>query len=385
MVALASASTAFAAAPPHALTEALQRQLARAAAEHPEIPGIALAIFSPGRKERWSGAAGKTAIGGAEALTPDHPFRIASITKVFVAATILRLHEQGRLAVTEPILPYIAPQTGDRLRRGGHDPATIRIDHLLTHSSGMADHTTAAPFLAATLGKGGHRWTRAEQLEILASQQRPVAPPGTAFHYSDTGYVLLGEIIERVTGETLAAAVRREMQFARLRLDSTWWEGVERAPSHLKPRARQYQGRTDVTDLDPSFDLFGGGGLVSTTDDLARFFAALLTGQLFDRPQTLALALAAPNIDPGPRRQIHALVPFIVAVGDHLCWQHGGHWGSMALYCPDLDLAIAYTVNQNESSLYRDLLHDLAGLIDGAPAWNRRKAAISVLSPNQAK
>ncbi len=249
-------------AAPDPLPRALQAAIDKAVAANPDVPGITLSYSAAGGRQQWSGSAGRTAIGGKDALQPDQPFRIASITKLFVAATILRLHEQHRLAVTDTIMAYISPETAGQLRRAGYDPAVIRIDQLLTHSSGMADHTTEPGFLAATLVAGGHHWTRAAQLDILA-RQKPLGAPGVAFHYSDSGYVVLGEIIERATGKPLAAAVREQLQFRKIGLASTWWEQAEPAPPGVKPRAHQYQGDLDVTELDASFDLYGGGGRVS--------------------------------------------------------------------------------------------------------------------------
>ncbi len=352
--------------PPAALTHALQMAMDKAVAANPDVPGIQMTYYALGRGEEWSGAAGKVAIGGSESLTADRPFRIASVTKLFVAATILRLHEQRRLAVTDTIEAYLSPETAAQLRRAGNDPAAIRIDQLLTHSSGMADHTFAPLFLDKTLGATGHHWTRIEQLEVLATEMKPVGKPGEAFHYSDSGYVVLGEIIERKTGKPLAAAVRELLNFKALGLNSTWWEAVEPVPAGLKSRSHQYHGTQDVTDIDPSFDVYGGGGLVSTTGDLTHFLHALATGKVFARPETLALALAAPKIDLGERGMIHALVPFIMPLGKHLCWQHGGHWGTNAFYCPDIDVAIAYGTNQDASKLYRGLAEDLLPIIEAA-------------------
>ena len=91
--------------------------------------------------------------------------------------------------------------------------------------------------MSATCWPTRRTWTRGEQLRRYTSQPRPIGPPGAKFQYSDTGYVLLGEIIERAAGDSLAAVARREQGFDRLGLATTWWEIAEPAPAGIAPRA----------------------------------------------------------------------------------------------------------------------------------------------------
>ena len=132
---------------------------------------------------------------------------------------------------------------------------------------------------------------RAASSCAATSQPRPIGPPGAKFQYSDTGYVLLGEIIERTAGDSLAAVARRELGFDRLGLATTWWEIAEPAPAGA-PRARQFLGKRDVTDVSATMDLYGGGGLVMSARDLARWTADLFEGRVYERPATLAEMLA---------------------------------------------------------------------------------------------
>ncbi len=99
---------------------------------------------------------------------------------------------------------------------------------------------------------------------------KPLAKPGAEFHYADTGYILLGEILERRTGNSLATAYRTLLHFNKLGLADTYLETLEPKPARAKQRAHQYLGTIDAADFDPSFDLYGGGGLVSTVDDLGQ-------------------------------------------------------------------------------------------------------------------
>src|SRR5206468_13081783 len=118
---------------------------------------------------------------------------------------------------------------------------------------------------------------------------------GTDFHYSDTGYVLLGEILERQTGHSLAGAYRSLLGLDRLGLLHTYLETLEPTPAQATPRAHQYLGTTDTAGFDPSFDLYGGGGLVSTVNDLTRFYRARFGCPVCKNPRKRRTMLGNPR------------------------------------------------------------------------------------------
>ena len=116
---------------------------------------------------------------------------------------------------------------------------------LLLHTGGLFDYAESAAYDHINESDPGHQWTRAEQLRFATEHGNPVGKPGTKFNYSDTGYILLGEILERVSGEPLAAAVRNLLHFDRVGLDDTYWETLEPAPVGARPRAHQYYDTYD--------------------------------------------------------------------------------------------------------------------------------------------
>src|SRR5205809_483841 len=190
-------------------------------------------------------------------------------------------HLVHRFARAHPSFPGVA-----LLRGGGYAVDAIHVRNLLQHTSGLYDYADDHAFQAFVVSHPRHRWTRAEQIQFAMTHGKPLFPPGTDFHYSDTGYILLGEILERVTGQGLGAAYRSLLHFDRLGLGQTYLETLEPKPPHAAPRAHQYLGGIDTAGFDPSFDLYGGGGLVSTVRDLDRFHRALLTGQVHEKPAT---------------------------------------------------------------------------------------------------
>jgi D-alanyl-D-alanine carboxypeptidase len=324
----------------------LQAAVNRFAAAHPSYPGVALAVRSP--RLAWVGTAGHEALGSKQRLDPGAGFRVASVTKTFTAASILRLVEDGRVALDHPIAEYLAPPTLTVLRRDGYDVNAIRVRHLLMHTSGLYDYASDPGFVNYVLTHGRHHWTRLEQVRFAMTHGKPYAPPGAEFHYSDTGYVLLGEILERRTGRGLAAAYRRLLNFKKLGLVGTYLEALEPRPQAARPRAHQYYETIDATTFDPSFDLFGGGGIVSTVGDLARFYSDLLDGRVFRKATTLRTMLGKPN----PRRVADAgMGIFSVELGGpagEACWGHSGFWGTTVVDCPRSGVTFALAVNQGE-------------------------------------
>jgi len=323
----------------------LARRIAADLRRHPEIPGEAVAMESA--RVQAAGAAGYADRATKEPLTVDTPFRIASVTKTFVAATVLKLTEQGRVDLDAPIDRYLSPATIALLGGDGYDTGAITVRHLLGHTAGLFDYAGSVAYDDRTTADPGHVWTPQEQLRFAVDHGDPLADPGREFHYSDTGYVLVGEILERVTGTDLPTAVRTTLDFAGLGLDHTWWEGLEAAPAGLPPLAHQYYGREfDGANLDPSYDLFGGGGLVSTVGDVTTFFRALFDGRVLQPAGLRAMT----TVSTAGRSDAAALGLFRHRIAGTECWGHPGYWGTVAYACPDLDLAFAITTNQADES-----------------------------------
>lgn len=333
------------------MRDVLQALVDRDVVTYTEMPGRLLRVVAQGIDVEVAAGVADRATG--EPLTPGRRFRIASVTKTFVAASALRLHEDDLLRLDDPIERLVADETVELLRAGGYDPGAITTRHLLTHTSGVYDFAADAygsdtddGYVAACLADPSHRWTRTEQLRFAIDHGEPYGEPGTVFCYSDTGANLVGEIVERLTGTTLGAAIRDLVGFDRLGLRHTYHESVEPAPAELPPRAGQYEGDVDVWTYDPSVDLWGGGGLVSTCADLARFFRALLRDDVFHEPTTLATMCTLPNTPAhaleADAREAATTGMFVVRreVDGRIFWGHGGYWGTMVVTCPELDLTI---------------------------------------------
>lgn len=320
----------------------------------PTMPARLLHVLAPGLGVDVEVAAGVADLATGEPLAPGSRFRIASVTKPFVAAAALRLVEDGRLSLDGTISALLAGDYDDLLRSGGYDTDAITLRHLLTHTSGIYDFAADAydagisdGFEAQALADPKRRWTRFEQIGFAVSHGHPYGPPGTVFAYSDTGACLVGEILERTTGMTMGAAIRDLVGYERLGIVHTWQETVEPEPPDLPALSHQYEKGMDVADMDASVDLYGGGGLMSTCRDLARFFRALLRGGVFHDPATLATMTTTLEGVPLSEEagwpedpSSHGMFLFRREIGGETWWGHGGYWGTTVYTCPARDVTI---------------------------------------------
>ena len=357
--------------------EARLRELAdRDLADWPTMPSRSVHVLAPGR-----GVDVEVAVGVADTATgapavPGSRFRIASVTKPFVAAATLRLVEEGRFGLDDPIAGLLGDGSVSLLREGGYDPDAITVRHLLTHTSGIVDFAADAydpsidGFTKAVYADPRHRWTREEQVRFAMTHGRPYGAPGTVFGYSDTGACLAGEIVERATLTTMGAAIRELVGYERLGLRTTWQETIEPEPADLPPLSHQYEGAWDVADFDASVDLYGGGGLMSTCADLARFLRGLFAGTVFRDEATLATMTTTVDVplaegvgdDDDPRAA--AMYLFRAHRGGHVWWGHAGYWGTTAYTCPSLDVTVVACHQRSDMPTGFDRLRILADVLD---------------------
>jgi D-alanyl-D-alanine carboxypeptidase len=245
----------------------------------------------------WTGVTGLArVVPPAPMRVADH-FRAGSIVKPFVAVVVLQLVEEKRLSLDDR-LPRVLPAS---VARRFDYASQVSVQMLLNHRSGIPEWETQAVDVEVALHPA-KVWTAAEFLDLAAAQP-PLFAPGTSYHYSNTDYILLGLIIERVTGRSWRREVTRRV-ISPLRLAGTSLP----APRHRSmpnPYARGYAGlgarRFDLSHVDPSFaGSSGASALITTVGDLARFADALLAGRLFRHRSTLREMLAfAPAPDVG--------------------------------------------------------------------------------------
>jgi D-alanyl-D-alanine carboxypeptidase len=340
------------------------------AANTTKVPGLILRVEAPSLGLAWSGAVGSFDKATGEKLRAEHTVRMASNTKTYIATAILRLVEQGRIGLDSAAARYSTTASVAALRRGGYDPATITIRHLLNHTSGLFDYAMAEAYFNAVSRDFSHRWTRQEQLGYAVDSGKPVGKPAEVYHYSDTGYILLGEIIETVSGKPMGTAVRELIGFDRLGITSTYFESLDSVPPGTPARAHQYLDTADTYHLDPSHDLYGGGGLVSNVENMARFYRALVRGEIFEKKETLdAMLLMTPQSEKD-RPGGYGMGIGRSKMGELTCYGHSGYWGTAVRHCPEADLTVAVAMNRSpmESAPMGPLANAAVKLVTAAMA-----------------
>jgi D-alanyl-D-alanine carboxypeptidase len=231
-----------------------------------------------------------------------------------VATVVLQLVAEGRVELDAPIERYLP----GLLRANGNDGREITVRQLLQHTAGLPD------FDSAIFEPGGYRAHRfdhhtPEELIRDGTAQPRLSAPGTEFHYSTTGYVVAGLLIEQVTGKPYAREISRRI-LEPLRLTGTSLPGDR--PVIERPRLRGYRDGTDVTLLNPSL-VWAGGEMISTVADLNTFFTALLGGRLLPAAELAEMTTTVPaDLVPGSGYGLGLLRVPLSCGGVY--WGHGG-------------------------------------------------------------
>lgn len=348
--------------PAERLEASVKAALDREMAAHPEVRGAAARVHLPSRGILVERSAGEADPAAHVPMTAGTPFRTASITKMMTAAVVMQLVEEGALSLDETLAQLEGVVPLDRLHVAGgvSSGRTITVEQLLRHRSGLADYffdgpvgdDGLTPYLRELLTGPSVVRTGAELVLWTIENLPPAGPPGTAFHYADTNYVLLGLLVEAVERQPLPQ-VYRERLFEPLGMTSAFLECCEAAAPERMP-AHTYFGDLDITDL--CLGEWGGGGVVTTLEDLDRFVLALAEGRLFGSPATLEAMLPADEIEPGFG---YGLGILLLRPPGHELWGHDGAIGCFAFYVPGAQAVVVATVNQvatDPSLLLRDLV-----------------------------
>jgi CubicO group peptidase (beta-lactamase class C family) len=304
-------------------------------------------------------------------IDPSHVFEIGSVTKQFTGAALLRLAEQGKLALEDPITKFVPGL-----------PAAyqaITLTHLLTHTAGVPSYTG--------LPEWRPRWREDMTVDTLIGlfRDRPLEfVPGQSWSYSNSGYILLGAAIEKVSGKSYEDYVEQEL-FAPLGMTSSRYGHQEEV---VPGKANGYVKGPDGWANAPYLSLtqpYAAGSLMSTVDDLGRWSDALESGKAIapasrDRMFTPAVLRGGEHDGVSTRYGLGNGVP---SIAGHAAHEHGG--GIPGYVCdllrvPDADLLVVVLSNNMAVSpdrLVRKIAEKaLGGRPPAAPAVALSAAAL---------
>ncbi|WP_234880207.1 serine hydrolase domain-containing protein [Mycolicibacterium litorale] len=331
ILALFALTAPAASAVPPAVEQALTREVTAA-----ELPGGVAVVRDGAALARY--AAGYSDVAARSGFAPDTHVRAASITKPFVAATVLQLVTEGRIDLDAPVERYLP----GRIRGDGFTGEAVTVRQLLRHQSGLPEYADPrAPVPAGPV-------TADQQLDMALAKPGQF-PAGTAMKYTNTNYVIAGMLIEAVTGAPAAEEITRRI-IDPLGLRDTYFP----APGDTGLRAPFTRGyelvdgrRTDVTAFNASAAGMSGA-LVSTNEDMSAFITALLAGRVVAPAQLREMmdTVAQSPSDPSFRYGL-GLGSIRLSCGVTV-WGHGGDIpGFHSLMVKPLDgAALSVTVTQ---------------------------------------
>src|SRR3954465_1170726 len=249
------------------LQHALDRLVAAGA------PGVVALVRE--RDHTWTLTSGYANVATHTRMRARDRFRIGSVTKNFVSTVILQLVAEGKLTLDDTVEHWLP----GRVPNG--QAITLRM--LLNHTSGLFDYPQDQQFLQRAITHPRHRWRLATLLSV-ALRHRPLFAPGTRWSYSNTGYIVLGLIVERATAKTLANQIRDRI-LGPLKLHATTFSVKARMPG---PYAHGYLllGKPPAVDASVWSPSFAGtaGAMVSDAQGAAAFYHALFSGRLLPPP-----------------------------------------------------------------------------------------------------
>ncbi|RKH60308.1 serine hydrolase domain-containing protein [Corallococcus llansteffanensis] len=323
------------------LAPRLQHALEEAASAE-ELPGVTASL----RLEdcTWRGSVGVSRVEPSTGLKVEDRLRVGSITKTFVSVVALQLQAEGKLSLDAPLATWVPDfPRADR----------ITVRQLLNHTSGAFNYTQSQDFLARAEANPGRTWTAGE-LIALGAAESPSFEPGTRWEYSNTNYILLGHILESVTGTPLAQQLRTRI-LEPLALDSTGLDGAEPLPP-LAVRGYSRDPRDgswmDFSDLIHPSAAGAAGALVSSADDLSAFYQALFERSLLAPAQLAEMTDWVTTPIPDMPGYGLGLVRAVTPVGPG--HGHDGEipgFSALAFYLPERKASLAVLTNRERATV----------------------------------
>jgi D-alanyl-D-alanine carboxypeptidase len=335
--------------------------------EESDAPGVVAAVQTP--QYTWVRALGVADRTSEEPMTPDVHHRIGSVNKTFTISLLLQAADEGLLSLDDTI---------DRYIEGVHNGDEITLRQMANMTSGIADYTANERF-GEDLGSDPQRIWRPEELVRFGIADSPAFDPGTEFQYSNTNTVLVGLVLEQVSGEPIGE-LYRERIIEPLGLQGTSFP--DQADASLpEPHAQGYSllawlpvevdpgEPVDVTDWSPS-EAWTAGAMISTVEDLLAYGRVLgSTGEGLLPPEQQAERLDSFVSDVPPLNQPSLNGDLAYGLGlenDHGWIGHNGEipgYNTNLFYHPELDAVVAVEVNSEISS--GDCPEDMPTMTDG--------------------
>lgn len=297
-------------------------------------------------------------------MTPEMALRLGSITKQFTATAILMLVEEGKLSVDDDITKHL-PDYPTRGKR-------ITIEHLLTHTSGIASYTGKPGYMAGM----AQDMTVAQMIDSFKNDPLDFEP-GSQYRYNNSGYFLLGAIIEKISGQSYANFLEQRI-FKPLGMRDSYYEGFGNSTAPVAAgHSRSAQGFGAARPLSMT-QPYAAGSLVSTVDDLARWDAAIGAGRLL-KPSSWKQAFTSYRLSDG-KASGYGYGWDVDKVQGETSMGHGGGingFSTYALRFPEQKVYVAVLTNSDSGPANPGVVaRKAAGIAIGKPYREFREVAL---------
>ncbi len=288
------------------------------------------------------------------------PFYTASVTKMLTATAIGILTDDNKLKFEDKIAQYLSETMMYNLHvlDGKDYSKDVTIAHLLQHTSGLPDYFTdntidgSPNIINQILMDTNKSWSAEEMIEFTKHNMKPHFVPGTYYHYTDTEYVLLALIIEKVSGVTFSQFLEENI-FQPLKMHSSYINIKSSPIDKTFPMAKFFVGDIELSSLKSLSADWGGGGLVSTTEGLIKFFEAFNNDLIIKKKTRIAMqnwVYETKGMDYGFGIRKVYIKDLTHTNTDLQLIGHPGSTASFLWYCKQLDTYISGTLNQLEAS-----------------------------------
>lgn len=338
--------------------------------ENPERPvnNILLYVEKPDKKLVFNQGFGITKKDG-ETVSENDQYRIASITKTFVATIILQMAEENKLKLNDKAYKYLGKNEYVQFEKlhllnGRSYSKKITIKDLLSHRSGLADifSDKQDEFFGRLLKAPQKQFSPKSIVEMfynLELNKTPHFKPNKGWHYSDMNYVLLGLIIENLDNKTLAGSIRDRILIP-LEMENTYFEFYEK-PNKVGKRVHQFIDGLHMNEINTSFD-WAGGGLVSNNKDLATFIKALFAGKLI-KAKSLKKMIKVRYTKSNEDR--YGLGIYESKLNGETYFGHYGFYGSYVGFSPKSNTTLVYNISQSNPKFnVREFIYEALKLIE---------------------
>lgn len=299
-----------------------------------EVPGMIIGIWAPGRNLSWVVGKGKSNLSTGEKPGPSMKYRMGSLTKTYTYTVLLQLADSGRINLTDKLSQFFPgfPKA---------DSITIRM--LCNHTSGIFDYTETNPFLVSLMTNPLKKWTSQEMIDLVMTEPFYFTP-GTNFRYSNTNTIIAGQIVEQITGNTIAEEIRQRV-LGPLHLLNTSFPESPLMPEPYVHGYGWYEG--DSTDVSEAYDpsmAGASGAMIADVYNLKAWVEQLYHGTLLSQEMQVERLIMIPA--PGEDCEeyglgiMHKIYPPM--------WGHTGTipgYKNWAGYCPSENVTIVISYN----------------------------------------